>query len=799
MSSPSTSTDRAPTSGGERSSDRPAPFPMLAWLWLAAFSFGAHGWLPEAAASAAALAAACWLVVRTGARSSRLAVVLPGASTLLVGLFFTAGSQREMVPLAAGLGCLLATRLRGRGLEPAAAWLVCALPALAVATSVGLGQSVLEGVARSLSWGAAWFLPGTVALGPTYTASPLLLLLVLLALTSGERRAWRVRGVGIVALAGVALAVAVELAARAAPAFGSDPAALAGRTLGASLPWIATLSAVTVGWHVFRGRSFEGSWARRLAGWSALAAAAGIASDPATWRSAPEPRVWALYERGFLSWGRPSDEIFGEYSAGMMGTLPELLVGMGAQARFTTSLEPAELEGCDGLVMINLDHASSSEDLRGVASILERGGTVLVIGDHTFLKQDEHGGGAPRLHLNGPLAGSGIRFANDSADPLTPAWEGSTASPSALGPPSVPPGNPSGLLVGGALHVSWPATRLLVGRHGFVDAGSDAEQANMRGWLGDLTWNPGERLGDVCLVAERRMGRGRLLVVGDTTGATNLGRALRWEWWGRLIGGRDAEAPALRLVALAAFAGFGLLALLAGVFPSLLPVLLLSTLACGALWLRRAPSPLARFGAPLAVFDTSVAPAGRGPSWEEDGALSVLVNAMREGYYGIFAPASRADVRNAADLLFLANPQRPVSRPYAQDLLERVAEGVTLFVGCGARDADKLAELLSATGARIGRTALGPMRVTSPLAEQPLHFVEPWPLIQDDPAWRTIVAVAGGTLIAERRHGKGRIVLVSDGRFLGNRGLESRHDVQHGNVELLRGLIRVRATPEGLQ
>ena len=55
------------------------------------------------------------------------------------------------------------------------------------------------------------------------------------------------------------------------------------------------------------------------------------------------------------------------------------------------------------------------------------GGTLIVVGDHTFLHEAPDGEG-PELFLNQPLEPAAIRFANDSADPIAPGWISSTAA-----------------------------------------------------------------------------------------------------------------------------------------------------------------------------------------------------------------------------------------------------------------------------------------------------------------------------------------------------------------------------------
>ena len=105
------------------------------------------------------------------------------------------------------------------------------------------------------------------------------------------------------------------------------------------------------------------------------------------------------------------------------------------------------------------------------------------------------------------------------------------------------------IAVGCSLQIDPPARPFIVGRFGHSDIGDRNNRA--LNYVGDMRYNPGERLGDVVLAAEASYGQGRIVVIGDTTpmGSVNLmttmpfhARLLDWVTagqsgvWGYLLG-----------------------------------------------------------------------------------------------------------------------------------------------------------------------------------------------------------------------------------------------------------------------
>jgi hypothetical protein len=216
-----------------------------------------------------------------------------------------------------------------------------------------------------------------------------------------------------------------------------------------------------------------------------------------------------IHNRGGLDWDRPVFGRFGVFSGGMFGLLPVYCKaeGYAFDVIDKDTIDAADLAKTQILVLINSPKIWEEAERRTVFDLVARGGSLLVLGDHT----DVFGLMRGFNSLLGPL---GIQFQFDSAFKARETWRGcQAAAPDAIawGWDSENPG----VAVGASLKLSGSARPLLVGRYGFSD---DGVRGNTMGsYLDNYHYDKGERLGDVVLVATTTYGRGRVVVWGDTT------------------------------------------------------------------------------------------------------------------------------------------------------------------------------------------------------------------------------------------------------------------------------------------
>lgn len=214
----------------------------------------------------------------------------------------------------------------------------------------------------------------------------------------------------------------------------------------------------------------------------------------------------AIHNRGGLDWKRAT---FKESSGGMFGELPFALERSGYKLKLLDEddISTDMLLDQQVLLLINSSKTWKADEMAAIHGFVDRGGTLLVLGDHTnvFGLQDS---------FNQLLDPYGIEFQFDSAYYLRKGWRGCITTSSGImeGPweEHLP-----GIAIGASLKLSKGARSLVTGRYAFSDRGY--EENVVGSFLGNYAYDPGERAGELCLVATTTSGRGRVVVFGDTS------------------------------------------------------------------------------------------------------------------------------------------------------------------------------------------------------------------------------------------------------------------------------------------
>ncbi|MEW6606999.1 MAG: hypothetical protein AB1414_06025 [bacterium] len=221
-----------------------------------------------------------------------------------------------------------------------------------------------------------------------------------------------------------------------------------------------------------------------------------------------------FYEKGFLNWDIPTFNDFGAYSGGMFGNLPLFVARIGFEPIWTKTITQKILNEAKILVMINIEEAIADDEKKAIWEFVEKGGSLLLLGDHTFYKK-----GASN-QLNDILEPVNIKYNFDSADYFIGGWLHSYQylnHPITIGLEDIE--DEPGIVVGASLKITHPAYPIIMGKYGYSDPGKEdnPEQA----YLGNLDYDPNEQLGDIILVACQNYGQGKVLVFGDTSSFAN--------------------------------------------------------------------------------------------------------------------------------------------------------------------------------------------------------------------------------------------------------------------------------------
>ncbi|MCY2994502.1 MAG: hypothetical protein NTY19_42550 [Planctomycetota bacterium] len=529
---------------------------------------------------------------------------------------------------------------------------------------------------------------------------------------------------------------------------------------------------------------------------------------------------------GQLDWTQPQHGRYGRASAGRYGMLPLLVESLGGHLTKTAEFTAEELAQADIVLLLNPAGPVAAEQRACLEDFVRRGGAMLVVGGPLLRQEGQTGS------HNDWLFAQDLQVRQDVALSLTGHWQQSL-QPLAHPANAMSWGRCTWFSDSGASLAVGPAAQpLVVGRWGWSDPGSDAVLTNV------YRWEAGERLGDLVLAAEQRVGQGTVVVLGDGTALTNEGLVRGYAWTGRLLSylaHRGASPQVgwrqiLSLLLLAAlFATLGWRPSAAQVLG--VALLVASQAACaaagrgatqvipdGRLLTAQPNQPPYR----LAYLDASHAEAYSDSDWGFDATNGLTLNLMRNGYLTLALPElTRARLAGTAVVVSIG-PAKRFAADERRWLQEFVRDGGLWVCTVGAEEAAASADLLADFGCRVPASPVptaGDWREPEPLGHFRSLFLDAkdygqgdykvavlfhtgWPVECD--ATDAEVFVRGPheePVVVSRPLGQGRIVVIGDTNFALNKNLEyvggEPFEGRHENADFWRWLLsRVTDRPE---
>jgi hypothetical protein len=747
---------------------------------------------------------------------------------------------------------------------------VCVLAVLVLAlfrfacSSVGMVWILSDSVGQALGRGVGWWLGSPLSVGASLAGLDFLVLMT--ALAAAWLLATEGANIGRAVLAAVAvlsvhllylIAVASALdwldllPATVEPAFEHPyvpPAWSWANEVRQLLPWnlpvLAALLHLIVAATMFRWSRWllpqtvtptvrASTRARRPAwrnGWLVagpylVAAVLPVCATLSLARTDLSGKRFVANQAGNLDWERPQYDRYGQAAAGWFGMLPHLVESLGGELRVSPDLDDADLAQADAVLLLHPEGAVAVPLLQRLKDFVRRGGALLVVAEPYQPHGDE------RSVFDNLLADTQIRVRRDVAVSAAGGWQHSAgwlAHPATFG---IRPRTAAYFTdLGASLEVRWPASPLVWGRWGWSDPGADASLT------GVSRLEAGERMGDLILAAEQRLGAGRILVLGDAHSLTNEGGVRAYGYTGRLLsylahqpGGpqqpwRQAATILLTL---------GLLILVASRCEPA------HVLAVAVIWAashsvceafshratrvipdgqrvaldvadREASAPRSR----LAYIDASQLPSYSDAPWSFDGINGLALTLMRSGYLTLTLPElSRERLERAACFVTVA-PARQFTAAQRRLVYEFVERGGVFFCLVGAEEAAPSASLLAEFGIHVppspvpttGRwpepEPLGHLRASygdghpeAPAdARAEVQFFAAWPVAAEGGEAEVLVrSPSGQPVVVSRPIGRGRVVVIGDTGFALNKNLEyiggQPFDGRYDNAHFWRWLL----------
>lgn len=655
---------------------------------------------------------------------------------------------------------------------------------------------------------------GPLVLGATFSGMDFLVLssawyAAWLSGTAPPRK-WRaVFGVLAIALAHTGYLVLVASAADIIEALPKLPAGETVpvwlRTLRCALPWNLPVAGAALHLLVVAGMTRWGAWqdsgikqtAQTKHGRGALhtvlaiAAAALVCTSTALYigPATLEDKKVVIFKEGFLNWLKPEHGEYGRLSIGMYGLLPHFIESLGGQCVVSPDLSAEDLEGADVLMLIYPNDPWKEGQLERILDYVRGGGRLWLFGEHTVREKDG------QARFNDVLAPTSMEVQFDSATFAVGGWlqtYDALAHPTTLGVPDER--NQFGLVIGASVKARWPARPVLVGRMGWSDWGDEAGNAMM----GDHTYGPGEQLGDLVLVAEQKLGKGLVLLFGDTSGISNGINMGAYPFNSRTLAylANRTAGSGVPWRSVAALVGAALMLVLFGIakthcaVPLACVLLAALRVACTDVTHRSTflvPDVSRTEGYDLAYIDSSHLGVFTGESWRPDGLMGLSLNLMRNGYLVLSMPSFSLERLRAADMLVSVAPMRKYSHRERKAIMGFVRNGGILLTTVGYDERHPSSQLLADFGFGIGDGTRAEGMETGPVPMG--HFKSPyydtgkymtyvrfhaaWPIRCEDPDARDIAYGAGDKpVIMMRRVGEGKVVVIGDTCFAMNKNLE---------------------------
>jgi hypothetical protein len=499
-----------------------------------------------------------------------------------------------------------------------------------------------------------------------------------------------------------------------------------------------------------------------------------------------------LLDKGYLDWSTPDFGRYGGRSGGMFGRLPHLLEAQGYDVERATGLLSAEaLAGARALVIINLMDPLEQVEKQAIWDWVSTGGSLVVLGDHTGVM-------GIREPFNDLLKPVDIEFKFDSATYWGQSWRDALEVMPHPITGDLEVAEDVQIWIGASLGLAPPARPVITAKYGYSDIGD--EQNFDRSYLGDRRHNPGEQVGDLCLVADAGHGKGRVLVFGDTSSIQNGALVMSWAFVQRMfqwLTSPAASSPGALRLALAAAGLVCLVVAARSLRRSAASWLILALALVAAMEVAdrlTAPPAPPRIGAPKAVIDISHGERFDQLSWYDDCIGGFDLNLMRNGYNPLLMREFSAGLVLDSELLVVIAPARRFGTAELDLLREFVEAGGVLIVSTGYEEKDGSESLLALFGVELENIPLAHFEVE--VFGETAHFAEAWPLKVSGPLATVVAAYPGlaDPVAVFVPRGEGGALILGDSQFFLNINLEGRDEWHLGNIMFLRELLgRIQA------
>ncbi len=498
-----------------------------------------------------------------------------------------------------------------------------------------------------------------------------------------------------------------------------------------------------------------------------------------------------FYDQGYLNWNLPVFDKYGGREGGMFGLLPHYLRRQGYETQ-KSIITPEALESASSLVIINLKDRFDDTDKKTIWDFVQRGGRLLILGDHTGDEQI-------RKPFNDLLSSVGISFNFDSAIPFETGWPDALEIRPHIITRAIADEVSTRIGIGASLSITPPAQPIIIARYGFSDPGNIHDYR--RGYLGNMRYDFGEKLGDLVLAAERPYGKGSVLVFGDTSSFQNgalvqssqfVDAVFAW-----LIGGQGTAGQPYNGFFLILFPAAAILFLLSIRPAPQTAAVIVMFFTAAHLYSGQIVPDVDNMNdhtmsiLPLAYIDISHCERFSLNSWQPDSIDGLAMNLIRNGYLPLVLRDFSLEMLLDCKLMVIVAPARPFSETEVTTLEKFVNRGGFLILSVGYEEKEASQKILNRFRVDIDNIPLGPAGPDRNDLE--IQFHETWPVTATNKEAEVLCQVWDYPVIVFQPVKKGGVLVIGDSSFLLNNNLEGRHNYLLPNIMFLKKIISAQA------
>jgi len=501
-----------------------------------------------------------------------------------------------------------------------------------------------------------------------------------------------------------------------------------------------------------------------------------------------------IYSKGFFNLNKYEHELYGKdaTTGARFGMLPEYLNFLSYEVTIFDTIPEISNKKYDILIFISIQEVFKHDDLFQIYDFIEKGGSMLVLGDHTNI-------GETQQPLNTLLSLTDISYKFDSAIPFSEGWTWKDRLDFYNFPvhKNLSLSSNCGLSVGASLDIGKDSYPFIISKYGFSDAGNINNKQGA--YLGNMRYNRFEIFSDINLAAWTFHKNGKILVFGDTSTFQNFSILSQMYFINDMMQfliQKESNRKTLKLY-------ISLILFLIGIF------IFINKTKINHHSVRLAT--LCIF-LPFIIIQIYNQKSNKINYNYEDFKICYLDNShfnlisnkhdsnrfidglhkncIRNGFLPVYSNKNLEIRPGDGNFLFIIAPQKSYSYDELYEISKFVEQGGTVVFSTGFEEKEKSKSFLEYFKIEIGDLPLGACHTAKTYENKwKLKMYEAWPLTNKNKNSLTLCSAWDYPVISMTEFGKGELIIIADSNFLLGKNIETKDGFVLENIKFLKDVF----------